>query len=126
MPLKDHYKERYGAWSANPRGQAPDFTRCCETVADGVRSCLFSQCSKPNGKGPDGAYCATHNPDAVAARRKKSEEKYRADMRRHMFGGMLKAVKALQRIESGHNDPRELARETLDEFRARDWWKEPE
>ena len=47
-------------------------------------------------------------------------------MRRYMFGGMLQAVKALQLIESGHNDPRELARETLDEFRARDWWKEPE
>jgi hypothetical protein len=126
MPLKDHYKERYGAWGGNPRGQAPDFTLCCEEVADGGRSVLSHQCSKPNGKGPDGAYCATHNPDAVAARRKKSAEKYQADMRRHMFGGMLNAVKVLQRIESGHNDPRELARETLDEFRARDWWKEPE
>jgi hypothetical protein len=43
-----------------------------------------------------------------------------------MFGGMLSAIKALQRIEAGHNDPRELAKETLDAFRARDWWKEPE
>jgi hypothetical protein len=126
MPLKDHYDQCYGAWAGQPRGRAPDFSRCCVSVPDGGRSPLSHQCHKPNGKGPDGAYCATHNPDAVAARRKKSEEKYRADMRRYMFGGMLQAVKALQLIESGHNDPRELARETLDEFRARDWWKEPE
>jgi len=126
MPLKDHYRDSYGVWAGNPRGRAPDFSKCCESVHEGGRGVRSFQCSKPNGKGPDGAYCTTHNPDAVAARLRKSHEKHQDNLRRHMFGGMLSAIKALQRIEAGHNDPRELAKETLDAFRARDWWKEPE
>jgi hypothetical protein len=38
---------------------------------------------------------------------------------------MVNAVIALQQIERGHNDPRALAKDVLDEYRASSWWKEP-
>lgn len=48
---------RYGGWSGNPRGHAYAPARCAKEVWHGMRA---RQCSKRNGKGPDGLYCGTH------------------------------------------------------------------
>lgn len=82
MALKDHYPKSYGAWAGNEAGRKPDFTRCCESVASGRGSWHSSQCSKPNGHGPDGAYCKIHDPEAVKARQEKSSEARRERLRR--------------------------------------------
>lgn len=122
--LMAHYPKSYSSWAGNKNGVKPDFSCCCKSVQsrDGWRS---HQCSKPNGHGPDGAYCKTHDPEAVEARRKKSTEAYYEGFRRDMIGAMSPVVRAMIAIENGHNDPRGLAKETLDKFRKQDWWKDP-
>lgn len=51
------YLEKYGAWAGNPKGTKPNYNKCAESVADGYR---FKQCSRPNGHGPDCAFCKQH------------------------------------------------------------------
>lgn len=51
---------RYGAWAGNPRGNAYDPARCAAEVWNQSRGLRASQCSRRNGKGPDGLYCGTH------------------------------------------------------------------
>ena len=48
---------RYGKWAGDPSGQAYDQTCCAAEIHDGFR---FYQCSRKNGKGPDGLYCGIH------------------------------------------------------------------
>jgi hypothetical protein len=50
----------YRQWGANPRGDPEDPTRCVAPVADGGRSPLSRQCSKPRGRGMQGDLCGTH------------------------------------------------------------------
>lgn len=112
------YRERYGAWAGNPQGRAPDLTRCCEEVTTYVgRFPQHHQCGRKRGYGPDKAYCKQHDPEAVKARREASEAKYNAEFnkRRYQWHGR-KFFDVLKIIADGHNDPRTLARETIDEF----------
>lgn len=51
---------RYNVWGGNPKGTPEDAGRCIAEVAEGGLSCLFYQCSKKRGKGPDGLYCGLH------------------------------------------------------------------
>lgn len=111
MALRDHYQQRYGAWAGNPSGKAPDLTRCCVSVAWNYR---FRQCSKPNGHGPDGAFCKQHDPAAAAERRAKHEAKHAARTIEWRFQSRGRAfAEALKQIADGHNDPRQVARDAL-------------
>jgi len=115
------YKSEYG-WNLGKR--KPDFKRCAESVSahDGWGS---SQCARKAVCDPDEhgnpTTCKQHSQDAVKERREKSRLKYEWDewetgLRRLKWAGGDKLINALRSIESGHNDPRELARETLAEF----------
>jgi hypothetical protein len=126
MALEDHYQKAYRSWAGNNKGQAPNYSRCCADVADGGRSVLSHQCCNKNGHGPDGAYCKTHDPVSVAKRQMESSKRYYDSVRKSCIGSMGKAISALISIEKGHNDPRALAKEILDEYRKRDWWIDPE
>lgn len=67
MTKEEAGAHRYGTWAGNPRGVKYDPAKCAAEVynlSGGFRS---SQCSKKNGKGPDGLYCGIH------ARRFKEE-----------------------------------------------------
>ena len=111
------YKNKYGAWAGNPEGHAPDLARCCEEVWSNERWPRATQCSRKRGHGPDGAYCKQHDPEAVKARQAASDAKYNAEFnkRRYELHGR-KFFDVLKVIADGHNDPRTLARETIDEF----------
>jgi hypothetical protein len=50
----------YRRWAGNEKGTREDITRCIASVADTGRSCLFHQCARSRGKGPDGLYCGIH------------------------------------------------------------------
>lgn len=110
------YPERYGDWAGNPRGHAPDFKRCCENLHDRFHPGGY-QCTRPRGHGPDKAYCKQHDPAAVAARREKSQRKYYDEMNKKQsqwHGPKFLAV--LRKIADGHNDPRSIAREAIEEY----------
>lgn len=113
MSLKGHYQRRYGAWAGNPNGLPPDFSRCCETVQSDHVS---RQCGKRNGHGPDGAYCKTHDPDAVKRRREASNYLFHKKYYDGTIRGLRGADKILKAIAEGHNDPRALAQEWLDKM----------
>ena len=60
MTKEEAEAHRYGTWAGSPRGRTYDPTKCAAEVynlSGGFRS---SQCSKKNGKGPDGLYCGIH------------------------------------------------------------------
>ena len=59
---------RYGAWAGNPNGWDYDPALCAAEVINNSRGEHLSQCSRRNGKGPDGLYCGIH------ARRYKEAE----------------------------------------------------
>lgn len=119
------YPKSYGAWAGNEAGNKPDYTRCCEEVADNsTRWIRYYQCSHKAIIGPHKAYCKVHDPEAKAAREKKSALTYLRKQREWALGGYGAAlVKALEEIEAGHKDPRSRAKEALDKLRERDWWK---
>jgi len=48
---------RYNTWAGNPKGVAYREGQCATEVAHQV---LFAQCTRKNGHGPDGLYCAQH------------------------------------------------------------------
>jgi len=56
--IDEYPKKRYGNWAGNTKGTPYDPERCAEEV--GGRSWIFSQCSKKNGHGLRGLFCATH------------------------------------------------------------------
>ena len=66
------------------------------------------QCSRQAKR--DG-YCAQHHPDAKAERDRKGDEKFEARMRPIRLRAA--ALKAIQAIANGHNDPRALAQKVL-------------
>lgn len=116
----DLYPKSYGAWAGNPRGRAPDFTRCCENVWSRDRMSHGHQCKKPRGQGPDGAYCKQHDPAKIEARRAKSDQAYNDKINKlqvQWHGPQF--LKALREIEAGHNDPRALAREVIASYEER-------
>ena len=53
-------KKPYRVWGGNPTGNPHDPTRCAAQVADSGRSCLFHQCIRKPGHGPDDLYCKQH------------------------------------------------------------------
>lgn len=116
--LTSLHKPRYGDWAGNPRGQRPDPALCCETVWPPGRSMISGQCAKSRGHGPEGAYCAVHDPAAVEARREAAQAAYEAKwepdrIRSARAQATPSLIAALQAIAAGHNDPRTLATETL-------------
>jgi hypothetical protein len=116
--LSKHYKEKYGAWAGFPKGHPPKFDRCCEEVREQGRWPKYFQCSRPNGYGPDGAYCKQHDPEAVAKRRAAADARSKAAWRKRMleaYGSTF--YDALVKIAEGHNDARGLAQETLAKFK---------
>lgn len=117
------YSKSYGAW-AGGKGRPADHSKCCKRVTP-AHSWHSQQCSKPNGKGPHGAHCTMHDPIKVAERQRKSTENFYANERQREMRSVGRAIEALLLIEKGHNDPRSLAKETLDMYRAKAWWKEP-
>lgn len=110
----EHYKERYGAWAGNPAGHKPDFKLCCAEVR---KDWHYYQCSRSRGHGPDGAYCKTHDPAAIAERERVRQEKWNAQHNESMYGwNGKKFFNVLQQIADGHNDARGLAQKTIEEF----------
>lgn len=117
MALEDHYERAYGP---HYREAAPNFERCCKTVWSKLGGWTVpSQCAKPRGHGPDGAYCKSHDPAVVAARKAKAD---RAERERRLKNTLEwsgpRFARALLLIADGHNDPRTLARAALDGIEA--------
>ncbi len=56
--VNGRYSARYGVWGGNPKGDAADFSRCCEIVSAGPGR--IKQCGRKRGCGPDLAYCKQH------------------------------------------------------------------
>ena len=111
-----NYPDAYGKWAGNPVGMRPDLTRCCEEVRI-PHGWQYYQCARKRGHGPDGEYCKQHDPAAVKARKEKSEAEWRAKFNKERvkyYGATF--LKVLQEIADGHNDPRTLAKETIDAF----------
>jgi hypothetical protein len=108
------YPAAYAQWSGNPKGIRPDFTRCCEEVYANFQS---HQCGRKRGFGPDKAYCKQHDPDAVKARRAASERKYLDEInaKQSQWHGP-KFLAVLRQIADGHNDPRSIAKEAIEEY----------
>ncbi len=63
----------YGfAWAQ----RRPDITRCIKSVHDVGRSVGFHQCNRKRGFGPEGLYCAIHDPEKVKARDDSRQAKW--------------------------------------------------
>ena len=95
----------YRQWSGSPKGTPEDPKRCIEEVADGGMSPLAHQCYKKRGHGPGGLYCVQHNPEAVAERRRKADERAAERFRQSAYGQLkgaraekAKLVAALERL----------------------------
>jgi len=113
------YPDKYGAWAGFPRGNKPDYARCCERVF-GDRSSPPGghQCQRPRGHGPDGAYCKQHDPDAVKARNAASTARYNEKRNRERYQWYGREFfDALVKIAEGHNDARGLAQQVIDDFK---------
>lgn len=123
MAEEKHYKERYGTWAGNARGHAPNFERCCATVTPSG-GYISQQCGNKRGYGPKDSYCKIHDPDAIEKRRAESRARHNAKLRHDLYGAAQPLIDALLAIEAGHNDPRALAKEVLDEKRKKSWWKD--
>lgn len=117
-----HHRQSYGKWGGNPRGTPVDVSRCAESVSSSDRGSIPHQCRKARGYGPDAAFCKQHDPAEVAKRSAASAKAYDSKRREESllhfrFVGGGKLIEALQSIADGNNDPRTLARETLDAWR---------
>lgn len=108
----------YNRWAGRPAGVREDCTRCIMSVSDGQRWPRYHQCDRKRGFGPDGLYCKQHDPAVAEARRKeadrRAEEKWNNRPEARMRRALESAQAALRAIADGHNDPRTLARETLE------------
>ena len=79
MELTSLHLPRYGKMG-HKHGLPPKPDQCCVEITHYVgRWPEWSQCSKKRGHGPEGAYCATHDPEKVAARQRKQGAKYAQD-----------------------------------------------
>jgi len=117
--MSEHYKAKYGAWAGNPAGHKPDLTRCCEPVWTKDRWSRETQCSRPRGHGPGGAYCKQHDPAAVKARSAASTARYNEQFNKQRYNSHGRTFyDALVAIANGHNDARGLAQEVIDKFNA--------
>ena len=81
---------------------------CCIEHVFGAR-CTSHQCVRKRGHGPDGLYCKQHDPAAVTARRRASQERYNKQLaaRVRPFDLAAKHDKALKEIAkhlSPHNE----------------------
>lgn len=115
--LTSLHKEKYGDWAGNPNGRKPDPERCAQEVWPNERGAIPSQCARKRGHGPEGAFCKQHDPAVKAERERKQREKYEAERERQRPKWHAhKFLKALREIAAGHNDPRSLAIEVLNEF----------
>lgn len=117
-----HHRQSYGKWAGNPRGTPVDVSRCAESVSSNDRGSIPHQCRKSRGHGPDNAFCKQHDPAEVAKRSAASTKAYydklrEEKLRNFRWAGGAKLIEALQSIADGNNDPRTLARETLDAWR---------
>lgn len=108
------YRKAYGRYG----NLAPDLARCAAKVSNGMFG--YQQCSRANGNGPHGAWCKQHDPDARKAKSEARIEKWRAEYdTKDRLGKAIDALfTALDAIEAGHSDPRELAHDVLAELRA--------
>lgn len=106
--------ERYGQWAGNEQGRAADLSRCCVEVYSG-HSLISSQCSRKNGHGPEGAYCKQHDPAAVEHRRIVGEYNYRLENHNRTMKRLASVLPVIKAIAEGHNDPRSLCQEWLEE-----------
>ena len=103
------YRANYGrAYIRNP----PDYSKCCESVADGYSN---KQCSRSAGYGPHGAYCKQHDPEAKAQKRADQSAKWRAewDANARQSAFERDCQDAIRQIAAGHNDPAGLARSII-------------
>ena len=101
---------------------AEDPTRCVMSVMDhktGMRFPASRQCKRARGHGEGGLFCKLHDPAAVEAKRQATLQRRnsRADREARERRRPDAYRAALQAIADGHNDPRGLARETLDEWK---------
>ena len=93
--------------------------RCFETVHYYVSNWPHTkQCSRAAKVGD---YCKQHDPCTVAKRRAKADAKYEAawQVRRKEIRGP-KMFEALKEIADGHNNPRLLAWETIEDLLTKD------
>lgn len=112
------YRDKYGAWAGSPDGHQPDYLLCCQEVEDNSTFWpRYRQCRRKRGFGPDDAYCKQHDPDAVALRRRKADERAIVANRKWLLEANGEYFfKALEKIAAGHNDPRGLAKEIVERF----------
>jgi hypothetical protein len=116
---RKRYQKAYGAWAGLPKGNPPDYSRCCEEVHSRDRWTKFYQCTKPRGHGPDGAYCKQHDPAAVQARRTASDARWNEKWNAERYQWHARSFfDALVKIAEGHNDARGLAQEVIAEFKS--------
>ena len=65
VPMKDkNGKRRYGKWAGNPNGYPERWGDCIAEVHD-YSSCLFHQCCRKRGYGPDQKFCKQHAKKAT-------------------------------------------------------------
>ena len=69
---------RYNVWAGNPKGVAEDTARCIEEVWERGRGARHYQCGAKRGHGPNGEFCAQHNPEKVKAKAQKREDASKA------------------------------------------------
>jgi len=116
MQGSSRYKQHYGD---NFAKRPPDYTRCCEEVTHYIGNWShWDQCARKRGHGPDGAYCKQHDPEVVAKRNRETREREDAryqKLRLELAGPRFFAI--LEKIASGHNDPRTLAKEAIAPYR---------
>lgn len=96
-----------------------DPKRCCASVPDGGRHVTFHQCSrKPKVFYGALGYCTSHDPVAVAEKRRAQKAAWKAEWeakaaaiadakKRREFEAAC--IAAIREIAAGHNDPRSLA-----------------
>lgn len=113
------HKEKYGAWSGNPKGRPPIMDKCCVEVWSTDKFSMSSQCSRKRGYGPESAYCKVHDPAYVKEKREAQDRAYNEKMNklRYQWHGK-EFFGVLEKIAQGHNDPRSLATETIDRFKS--------
>lgn len=114
MKLTSHHKPGYGSFN---RHVAPDPTRCAAEIPDATGWVRTRQCSRKRGHGSEGAFCKQHDPAVKAARQAEADRKNRKRWRERAreFSGP-RFLDALRQIAAGHNDPRTLASEIVDDF----------
>lgn len=118
MTLLDHYPKAYGAWAGNPAGSTPNHDNCCFEVSRAHgRWTSFGQCTRKRGFGPDGAFCKTHDPEAVKARQEASHVAWRDKHNKERYSWNGRSFyNVLKQIADGHNDARGLAQDTIKAF----------